>query len=78
MRILWVGKASHNSSAGDEVYDRKVIACIRAPRAHGRPSASATGFKKPIVFQSGCPTNSSLSELVRERRQLRGLKGGIE
>lgn len=33
MRILWVGKGSHNANAGDEVYDRKVIACIRA-RGH--------------------------------------------
>jgi hypothetical protein len=33
MRILWVGKASWNSSAGDEVYDRKLTSCIRA-RGH--------------------------------------------
>jgi hypothetical protein len=33
MRILWVGKASRNASAGDEVYDRKVISGIRA-RGH--------------------------------------------
>jgi len=30
MRILWVGKASQNASAGDEVFDRMVIGCIRA------------------------------------------------
>jgi hypothetical protein len=33
MRILWVGKASQNATAGDEVFDRKVINCIRS-RGH--------------------------------------------
>lgn len=30
MRMLWVGKASEDGAAGDEVYDRKIISAIKA------------------------------------------------
>jgi hypothetical protein len=74
VRILWVGKAPETGIAGDEVYDRQLIAALEAEgatidRFHPRPVSRARQLA--IFASTGLPHDRALFATDRNRESLR-------
>ena len=69
MKLLWIGKSATDGRAGDEVFDRRMIATIRAlgvDIAHVAPQ-SATRLRQAWGFLEGLPHNRALYNTPENR-----------